>query len=262
MIEFYKYQGTGNDFIIIDDREKNLNLSKQQIEFLCNRRFGIGADGLILLQNHSNADFYMQYFNSDGAESTMCGNGGRCIASFAHLLNIGSNQKIVFNAIDGKHEALILKDETISLKMNDVTNIKFIGNDFELNTGSPHYVVFANDIKNLNLIEWARKIRYNDTYNKTGINVNAVQVDNENYIRVRTYERGVEDETLSCGTGVTACAIAYFKHKKLPIGSYNINVITPGGELQVTYNATENGFNNIWLTGKATYVFRGFISLP
>lgn len=263
-IKFYKYQGTGNDFIMIDDREKLFpSHDKALISKLCDRHFGIGADGLILLQTHTTSDFYMQYFNSDGAESSMCGNGGRCIAAFANSLGI-AKEKCQFMAIDGLHEAIINNTQErswhVELKMCDVGAIKKISADTcELNTGSPHYVAFTSeDLSNIDLIKEARLIRYNDTYKKDGINVNYLN-QAENSISIRTYERGVEDETLSCGTGATAAAIA-FAHYRLPESKkYTVPVKVQGGNLQVKFEKNDQSYRNIWLCGPAVEVFSGHI---
>jgi diaminopimelate epimerase len=266
-IPFYKYQGTGNDFILVDDRE--LIFPNDQVKLvasLCDRRFGIGADGLILLQPHADQSFYMKYYNADGKESSMCGNGGRCIAAFAAQMGVAV-ETTKFMAIDGLHEAVIGPEENssrfVKLKMVAVDTIQSRGGKtFVLNTGSPHYVQFIED----NLIEKdivldAKKIRYNEEFAAQGINVNFVSIINEMSISVRTYERGVEDETLSCGTGVTAAALSLAVLKKLPSGHYIISVKVMGGELKVSYDydKEDQTFNNIWLQGPATFVFEGSI---
>ncbi len=257
MIKFYKYQGTGNDFIIVDDRQKTFNTDKAHVAQLCHRRFGIGADGLILLQPHQELDFYMQYFNSDGAESSMCGNGGRCLAAFAHLLGLSKNNTMQFMAIDGVHEAKILENNVVSLKMNNVNHIAVFGDSYELNTGSPHYVAFTKQLKSFDLITNAKAIRYNSIYKQAGINVNFIEPTGTNDLFVRTYERGVEDETYSCGTGVTACAIVQAVKNNFSNGQHAINIQTPGGNLTVSYQKNENTFTNVWLTGPAVLVFTG-----
>jgi diaminopimelate epimerase len=257
MTKFYKYQGTGNDFIIVDDRQRTFNTDKGHIAALCQRRFGIGADGLILLQPHHRFDFYMQYFNSDGKESSMCGNGGRCLAAFAHLLGLSKNNIVQFMAIDGMHEAKIMDNKMVSLKMNNVYHIKVLGDAYELNTGSPHYVAFTNHLKSFDLITNAKEIRYNSNYSKDGINVNFIEPKGTNNLFVRTYERGVEDETYSCGTGVTACAIVQAVKNNFTNGQHVINIETPGGNLTVSYYKNENAFTNVWLTGQAILVFTG-----
>ena len=254
-IPFYKYQGTGNDFVVIDNRD--LGLAREDtalIRKLCDRRFGIGGDGLIYLQERDGFDFEMVYFNSDGRESSMCGNGGRCIIRCAHDLGLG-NDEFSFLAIDGPHKGKILKDGIVSLQMQDVMATLHRGEDYVLDTGSPHIVHFVKDIKNYPVAEKGRAIRYSDTYKEKGINVNFAEEISKRNIFVRTYERGVEDETLSCGTGVVAATLAYYYHVGLD-GS-DINVQTLGGPLNVKFNIHDMHFTDIWLTGPAELVFRG-----
>ena len=258
-LTFYKYQGTGNDFVMVDNRE--LKISKNDtklINFLCDRKFGIGADGLILLENSEDSgdDFKMVYFNADGNESSMCGNGGRCLVAFAKFLGIVAD-KARFTAIDGVHEASI-DNHLISLKMQDVDNIVIRDNFFFLNTGSPHHVMFSDKIGAIDVKREGAAIRYSDLYGEAGSNVNFVQEISAETFSVRTYERGVEDETLSCGTGVTAVAIAAFESGKTT--AEKVYLKTPGGELSVTFKKTENGYKDIWLSGPAEQVFKGEIS--
>ena len=252
MIKFYKYQGTGNDFIMIDNR--NQSFPKNGVDLvkkMCDRRFGIGADGLILLENHESLDFQMVYYNSDGNESTMCGNGGRCIVAFAHFLNVFEN-KVKFNAIDGLHEAEI-NGNVVKLKMIDVPEIVKISTDYQLNTGSPHFVRYVEDVQNLDVYKNGCKIRNSEPYKKEGINVNFVSKIFENEIFVRTYERGVEDETYSCGTGVTASCLTFMNE----FGGNEVSVKTLGGNLKVYAEKHEAGFRSIWLEGPEEYVFEG-----
>lgn len=251
-MEFYKYQGTGNDFVMIDNR--NLAFPKNDndlIAKMCDRRFGIGADGLILLEKDESADFKMLYYNSDGSESTMCGNGGRCLVAFAHFLKI-FEEKTVFNAIDGLHEAEI-NDGIVKLKMIDVQDVKQVLDDFELNTGSPHFVKFVDEVEKLDVFTEGKNIRYSETYKEKGINVNFVSPISENEIFVRTYERGVEDETYSCGTGVTASALSYFQNNNIN----ELKIKTLGGNLKVYAQKATQGYENIWLEGPAEQVFKG-----
>lgn len=253
-IDFYKYQGTGNDFVMIDNRQetfdkKNVKLIAQ----ICDRRFGIGADGLILLENHPKADFKMVYYNSDGNESSMCGNGGRCITAFANYLNI-INNKATFEAIDGMHHSVI-ENEIVKLQMQDVHTIEKHENYLFLNTGSPHHVQMEFDLEILNIKTEGSRIRYGAPYFKEGSNVNFVKKLNDDEFLVRTYERGVEDETLSCGTGVTAVALAMNY-----IGETEKNQITlqtQGGKLEVAFEKNGEGYKNIWLIGPAVQVFKG-----
>jgi len=258
-LHFYKYQGTGNDFVLLDNRtEQYAQLSTEQIKFLCDRHFGIGADGLMLLNRSAEHDFGMTYFNSDGQESSMCGNGGRCISSFAQRLGLVES-KASFTAIDGLHEAVLGEDGFVRLHMNDVYRIDAHETFFELNTGSPHYVAYTEDLAQLDMKREGFLIRYSPRFKEQGINVNLVQRVNDHQISVRTYERGVEDETLSCGTGVTACALVHIREKR---GDCEVQIQTPGGQLVVQcHNIDGQSFNNIWLCGKASFVFEGTIDL-
>jgi diaminopimelate epimerase len=258
-IAFHKYQGTGNDFILIDNRLGEYNsLSSTQIRQICDRRFGVGADGLMLLEEHDIQDFKMVYFNSDGSGSTMCGNGGRCIVAFAHKLGIIQN-KTSFEAIDGQHDASIDENGNVSLKMSDVSNIEINEDHYYLNTGSPHYVQFVKDpIKNIDVFKQGRAIRYSERFATVGTNVNFVQLTNDGLF-VRTYERGVENETYSCGTGVTASAISAAIETNTHEKAFNIE--TFGGKLRVMFNRNGNNFNNIYLNGPATFVFEGTLYL-
>ena len=258
-IDFYKYQGTGNDFVIIDNRLGLYDgLTKKQVAFLCNRRFGIGADGLMLLNKHELYDFEMKYFNSDGAEGSMCGNGGRCLVKFAYDLGIIKSEYI-FSAIDGVHEASVELDGQVSLKMADVDYVKENNGNFILNTGSPHFVKFTNDVMHLDVVKKGQDVRYSPAFEKDGINVNFVEHGKDNdKIIVRTYERGVEDETYSCGTGVTAAALVSHHNDK---GFNSVRVETKGGNLRVEYDKEGNSYKNIWLIGPAKKVFEGSIQL-
>lgn len=258
-IQFYKYQGTGNDFIMIDQRKDKLIQQHDQkmIAQLCDRRFGIGSDGLILLEDSQQADFKMVYFNSDGNQSTMCGNGGRCIVGFAHQLKIFS-EETTFEAVDGLHHGKILHNGWVSLGMIDVTTVTTLPNgDFVLNTGSPHYIKFCDHMPD-NIHTEGKKIRYSEPFSKEGINVNFV-VDGGDQLQITTYERGVEDETYSCGTGVTAAAIT--KCLNFNDGSYKINVHTKGGELAVELSKKGGYFLNISLIGPAKFVFEGIVNI-
>ena len=258
-MQFYKYQGTGNDFIMIDNR--NLFFPKTDVklvEKMCDRRFGIGGDGLILLENDDTSegktyktDFKMVYYNSDGNESTMCGNGGRCLVAFAHFLGIFKH-KTSFNAVDGLHEAEISND-IVKLKMIDVEDMQCLGQDFELNTGSPHYVRYVDRVEQYDVYENGNKIRNSATNAQQGINVNFVSQISDNEIFVRTYERGVEDETYSCGTGVTASALTFMKNREIT----EVFVKTLGGNLKVYAQPALGGFVDVWLEGPAKQVFSG-----
>ncbi|MDP4266828.1 MAG: diaminopimelate epimerase [Bacteroidota bacterium] len=258
-INFIKYQGTGNDFIMIDNR--NLSFPKENSELvahLCNRHFGIGADGLILLENNNLNNFSMVYYNSDGHESTMCGNGGRCVVAFAKTL-YPEHEYFRFMAIDGEHSAEVKEingNRTIvSLKMNDVDEIETIDNDYFLNTGSPHFVTFVKDIDSIDVDYEGKKIRYSERFAGKGTNVDFLERF-EDYIYVRTYERGVENETLSCGTGVVASAIVTDFSRSVNKSVYKIRTL--GGELSVKFNSSDKKkYTDIWLEGPATMVFMG-----
>jgi len=254
-IQFYKYHGTGNDFILIDDRDDNIALTGGQVARLCHRHFGIGADGLMLLRTQIGYDFRMVYYNSDGGESTMCGNGGRCMTAFANRLGIiGSETRFI--AIDGEHTATIGADGLISLHMKDVEGMDIQEFHTVLDTGSPHYVQLVHDVKEYDVYSEGRKIRYAPAYYPGGTNVNFVQLMGGR-LYVRTYERGVENETLSCGTGVTAAAIAATAKFT---GSFTTDIETPGGHLQVSFSKdTPLTAKDVVLTGPAVFVFSGEI---
>ena len=256
-MHFYKYQGTGNDFIIFNlfDREM-LDLSKDEIAFLCHRKFGIGADGLMFILRSKSFDFSMKYYNSDGNESTMCGNGGRCISHLAYTLGI-TQKYCHFEAIDGGHKAEI-NGSNVLLHMNDVSEIALKNEtSYELNTGSPHWVHFCGLEELKNIVSYGKSIRYSNEYIDAGINVNLAAWQN-GLLHVATYERGVEDETLSCGTGVTAAALALnkYSHQTSPI-----TIQTKGGNLKVHFEKNNAVYSNIILEGAATKVFEGEIDL-
>ncbi|HMD00836.1 MAG TPA: diaminopimelate epimerase [Ferruginibacter sp.] len=258
-LTFYKYQGTGNDFVILDNRENQVpDLSTKQIKRLCDRRFGVGADGLMLLAKKEGYDFHMIYYNSDGNESSMCGNGGRCMTRFAsHMGILKSTYR--FLAIDGEHEAEIDMNEVVRLKMQDVNKVEKHSTYTVVNTGSPHFVKFTHDIMNVDVVETGKEIRYSPAFRDNGINVNFVETLDEDSIYVRTYERGVEDETLSCGTGVTAAALLSAHNEN---GFNRVEIKTPGGHLSVEFEKIDDDhFRNIWLCGPAELVFKGEIEV-
>jgi diaminopimelate epimerase len=257
-LSFSKYQGTGNDFIMLDNFSGQYdNLSIPDIQLACDRKFGIGADGLILLAQHPSSDFEVIYYNADGTQS-FCGNGARCAVAFAAALGKLKSANTSFLAIDGLHEAAICQDE-VKLKMSDVSPIQMHGQDFELNTGSPHYICLDNDHSSAHVEQLGKQIRYNDTYKEQGINVNLMSLLDDG-LRVATYERGVESETLSCGTGVTAAALVYSQLKNILAGS--VKVLTKGGQLQVQWQAQPDGsFTDVFLTGPAQFIFNGTYEL-
>ena len=256
-LTFYKFQGTGNDFVMIDNREKTFDEKDTKlVAFLCDRRFGIGADGLILLENEEGVDFKMVYYNSDGNESSMCGNGGRCLVAFASYLNI-INDKATFNAVDGLHHATISGD-IVSLQMKDVSEIKVKPNASFLDTGSPHHVQLVNNLKDFEVKTEGQKLRYG-VYGQKGSNINFVEPFDDETFSVRTYERGVEDETLSCGTGVTAVAIAMHAAGRVKTNTVKIKAV--GGNLEINFEKFGDIYKNVFLTGPAKFVFKGEINV-
>jgi diaminopimelate epimerase len=259
-LSFYKYEGNGNDFVIIDNRDGKLKANNHKLwEKLCDRRFGIGADGLMLLQNKKGYDFEMVYFNSDGRESSMCGNGGRCITHFAKELGIIKGNKAYFIAIDGRHEATI-KGEVVKLKMKDVDKIKSDTKSCVLNTGSPHYVAFVDDVIHTDVVQKGRSIRNSAGFKKEGINVNFVEVRKKGIPLLRTYERGVENETLACGTGTVAAALVLAEKNKSTAKDH-CDIQTMGGKLKVWFNKDKDGFKDVWLEGPVKMVYTGKIKI-
>ena len=260
-LNFFKYEGAGNDFILIDNRNKSFSLinDTKSIKKLCDRHFGIGADGLMVLEMKNGFDFEMLYFNADGKEGSMCGNGGRCIVAFANQLKL-IKRETNFLAVDGPHYATISENgNLVSLQMIDVQEIQTDGDAFVLNTGSPHYVLEVENLASKDVYLDGKSIRYNETYNVKGVNVNFVENLGDHYY-VRTYERGVENETFACGTGVTAVSMAMAKKKGLT-GRIKNSIKVHGGNLNVNFNYDGNTFNNVFLEGPATFVFEGSISL-
>jgi len=260
-LSFYKYHGTGNDFILVDNREGQFNPEEKLIAALCNRRFGIGADGLITLGIVQGFDFGMNYYNADGNESTMCGNGGRCIVAFADFLSLIRNN-CRFSAADGEHTGFVIGKEGdnyhVKLSLLDVSGYQVRDGDFILNTGSPHLVRFVQDIKNVDVVKEGRALRNLDVFKPGGINVNFAE-DKGGQIFIRTYERGVEDETLSCGTGVAASSLAYATTTNVHEGI--IPVMTLGGALRLHFQRRGSEFTDIWLEGPAVKVFHGIINI-
>jgi diaminopimelate epimerase len=260
-IKFSKYHGTGNDFILIDNRENKIILSQEQISFLCHRQYGIGADGILFLSDAPGYSFRMKYYNADGNEGTMCGNGGRCIAAFAGSLEL-IDTKAEFSAIDGLHVAEIISsngnESFVSLKMSDVDEIIHLEDGFFVNTGSPHFVKLVEDIEKIDVLNEGKGIRWEKRFQPEGTNVNFVEVRNEILV-VRSFERGVENITLSCGTGVTASAlvVSLMNADKKPF----FNIKTQGGDLRVRFTKSNDKFINIWLEGPAVKVFEGYIEI-
>lgn len=255
-IKFYKYQGAGNDFVMLDNRDgKYSNLTKTQIELLCDRRFGVGADGLIKLELEEGYDFKMRYYNADGGEAEMCGNGARCIVQFARQMGIQAEQ-VKFLAMDGEHQAK-LTSLGVAVHMSDVQEVEQ-GNDFfYLNTGVPHYVKFVENLAELDVVAEGRAVRYSERFKEVGTNVNFIELTGDKF-SIRTYERGVEDETLACGTGCTAAAIASFLHEQK---HKCFDIQAKGGKLKVYFESSEAGYQDIWKEGPAELVFAGSLTL-
>ena len=257
-IDFFKYEGTGNDFVIIDNRELTFQKNdKTLIQNICDRKKGVGADGLILLENHDELDFSMIYFNADGSESGFCGNGSRCITHLSNNLNI-INDNAKFNAIDGIHESKITNGR-ISVKMNDILKSEiFKYNDKYsttfVDTGSPHLIRIYENIDSIDIVKEARELKLIYSEYTDGLNINFCQIS-DSKIKLRTYERGVEDETLSCGTGAVASAV-FLKDSGL-VSNDKIEILMKGGLLSVELNKEKNLFSDIWLSGEVNMVFKG-----
>ena len=268
MMKFYKYQGAGNDFLIADNRDGSISLTKDQIASVCDRRYGVGADGLMLLETSDRHDFRMTYYNSDGSGGMMCGNGGRCIVAFAADMGL---EKFDFDAADGFHTARILKDEdgvkTVCLKMKDVTEIfryealegvSVPSEGYFLDTGTRHYVRFVKDLKEYDIVSEGRKIRYDAVQlQPVGVNVNFVE-PSDGILNVRTYEKGVEDETYACGTGIVASCIAAYEAGVRPSdvdqdGRVHYDVHAKKDVLAVDFLPSEVA-EDVWLTGPASFV--------
>lgn len=259
-IKFHKYQGAGNDFILIDNRKGEINLNSEQIKHLCNRHFGIGSDGLILLEESDKEDFAMRFFNPDGSSGMMCGNGGRCIVSFAKLLGLFET-KCSFEAPDGVHHGEI-EGDMVRLQMSDTAMPTFFEDGMHLDTGTSHFVVFTDNLEGVDICSEGRKLRFDQRFDKFGgCNVNFVKPEGKNQIAIRTYERGVEDETLACGTGITASALATSIKQKFENGFHTIKVSAKGGELSVEFNKNKDKFSNIVLCGKGEKIFCGETAL-
>jgi diaminopimelate epimerase len=256
--EFYKYHGAGNDFVVFDCRKSDeFFFNQKRVAFLCDRHLGIGADGMILLLNDKDSEFRMKYFNSDGKEGSMCGNGGRCITAFARDLGM-MNETVSFRGIDGLHYARILGPDRISLKMIDVDGVKVLEDGYLVETGSTHFVTYRKNIAELDVFTEGREIRHQSRFGNKGTNVNFVESVSENVFKIRTFERGVENETLACGTGSVASAISSYYREKPDKSSYTIEA--RGGTLFVRFIPQEDGsFTDIWLEGPVKFVFKGEI---
>lgn len=261
-MKFEKYQGTGNDFVLINGDTQPFDLlDYQRVKSLCDRRFGIGADGFIVIRSHEDSDFEMLYFNADGHPGSLCGNGSRCAVAYAHREGFFSGENCEFTAYDGVHQARYDSGTgVVELKMNDVFSVEKGQGMVILDTGSPHYVTLVEDLSDLDIVEAGRAIRFSPRFAKDGINVNFVESKQNNALEVATYERGVEDETYSCGTGVTACALGYhILNQENGSGHQEVKIRTKGGELRVRFEKRGHTFENIWLVGPAVRVFEGSI---
>jgi diaminopimelate epimerase len=259
-LKFYKFEGTGNDFVILDAWLSSIDLDTAQIKFICDRKFGVGADGLMVLVKAKDLDFEMLYFNSDGLPGSMCGNGGRCLVKYAFDRNY-TKAKANFLAPDGIHDGIMINKDLVSLGMRDVSFPKALNNnDWFVNTGSPHLIRWVDDVEGVDVYNEGKSIRNSKDFIENGVNVNFVCVS-ENSIRMRTYERGVEDETLSCGTGVTAAVIAAVFAGKISDNLKEVKVVTQGGELSVLFERGIDNFYNVRLNGPAKKVFEGVINL-
>ena len=259
-IKFLKYHGAGNDFILIDNRFQKYSLKNYQIKFLCHRKYGIGSDGLIFLNHSDDFDFEMIYHNSDGNQSSMCGNGGRCIVGFAKHLNI-IDSKAKFLAIDGIHEARIHKSSRISLSMSNINSIKNNNKFVFIDSGSPHHIIQVNDIDKIDVFKMGLKVRSLKKYQPKGVNVNFIEKVSSNIFKIRTYERGVENETLACGTGAVASAIAM--HYNGETKQNKILIKTLGGDLGIKfeYDSNKSSYHRIFLEGDINLVYEGDIEL-
>ncbi len=261
LLKFYKYHGAGNDFIIIDNRNQLFVTAQEIIQWLCDRHFGIGADGLMTLENDKENDFKMHYFNANGVEGTMCGNGGRCIVHFAKEIGVIQGNSTVFSAIDGLHEAIFISNNIIKLKMNNISldSIQHLSDGIFLDSGSPHLVRFEKEIESIDVYSTGKKLRYSPAFGKqNGANINFVQI-NKDYLKMRTYERGVEAETLACGTGAVASAIAFSIKKNISQSPIHIKAL--GGDLKIHFQRIENSFQHIWLEGPVKFVFSTKINI-
>ncbi len=263
-MNFVKYQATGNDFVMINgDKESFDPADYQTVKRLCDRRFGIGGDGFIIVRHHDDSDFEMLYYNADGRPGSLCGNGSRCAVAFAVEEGFFSGSTCQFMAYDGMHEGRHLKDEgSVELKMANVSNVEIGKGMVVMDTGSPHYVTLVEDLSDLDIVEAGKAIRYSPRFTREGINVNFVELMGEDELNVATYERGVEDETYSCGTGVTACALGYSLLSEYEDdGKHEVAIHTKGGNLKVRFEKLDKQFENIWLIGPAVKVFEGVMAM-
>lgn len=257
-MRFSKYQGTGNDFILVNGDSETVDpANASEIQRWCDRRFGIGADGFILIRRHPDCDFEMLFFNNDGLPGSLCGNGGRCAVKFAEEEGFFVGKECTFIAFDGVHQARLTAGQ-VALRMSDVLRTTPGKGRVVLDTGSPHYVTLVEDLSDIDVVETGRAIRYSTEFRKKGINVNFVETEEQDLLKVATYERGVEDETLSCGTGAVAGAIGhYLLSGATSPQEQQVEILTRGGKLKVRFTPHGSEYRNIWLTGPAVKVFSG-----
>lgn len=261
-MDFVKYQGTGNDFVLINGNKQAFDPEDHdRVRHICDRRFGIGADGFIIIRDHARSDFEMLYFNADGRPGSLCGNGSRCAVAFAYQEGFFSDEHCRFMAYDGIHDARISPaDGIVELKMGNVSGYETGKGMVIMDTGSPHYVTLVEDLSDIDVVEAGKAIRFSPRFAKEGINVNFVEEAGDDHLKVATYERGVENETYSCGTGVTACALGYYiLNHNGTTHSHEVDIKTRGGGLKVRFEKRNELFENIWLIGPAVRVFEGTI---
>ena len=258
-IHFYKWQGAGNDFILLDGRNGlDIETNPNIINRLCNRHFGIGADGLMVMSLIHGFDFRMTYYNSDGYEADMCGNGARCIVGLAAQLGV-FQKEATFLARDGRHTGVLLPGGACKVSIRNVAQSETVGQGYFLNTGVPHLVVFIDRIDSVDVERDGSKLRFDSQFGPDGTNVNFVQLASS-HLMIRTFERGVEAETLACGTGVVASAIA--ASLKDPQYASPVTCKARGGTLSVSFQPEANqSFSNVWLEGPAREVFQGDIEI-
>lgn len=252
-VKFSKYHGAGNDFIMIDGRTLSRQLMEDEIAFLCHRHFGVGADGLIIVDPDSNQDFIMRFHNADGSSGAMCSNGSRCAIKFASRIGYEFD-RAKFSCCGIPYVGKIYSRHLIGTSFPDQVSCTVHESGYHLNNGAPHFVIFVDRLTSVNPREVGRNWRYHQDFMPTGVNVNFIEVLDENELEIVTYERGVEDLTLACGTGALASAMAYVQ-KENKSGSQELSLESDGGTLTVKLNRTTTGYSNIEVLGPAEEVF-------
>jgi diaminopimelate epimerase len=257
-LDFSKYHGTGNDFIVLDNRKGQVDFLSQELRaLLCHRRFGVGADGIIYLENNENG-LYMRYFNADGNIGSLCGNGSRCFVQYCLELGIWNDEG--FYAADGHHKARLMAEQRIAIGFSDAGLPEQHDADWYLNTGSPHVVRQVQDLEHIDVIGEGKTIRHARRYQPGGTNANFIE-QKQGHLSIRTFERGVEDETLSCGTGAVASALVWASvHQST--GKNLQPLDTRGGKLEVGFTFNGNEFHDIWLIGPAVHIMDGTWFIP